>query len=131
MMKRILFIIAFAVSFTGLAQTDSELLDRQVFLDSIKKSDVQLADLRTPEENATEGAFPHALNVDFLMGEDFYKEMEATFDKSKPLYLHCKGGIKSHKAVERLKEMGFEKIYELKGGFDNFSEEKQAEILGK
>lgn len=128
------FILSLFIAFIGhglFAQASSTLLPRQAFLDSIRGSEVQLLDIRTSKEFAEEGAFPHATNIDYTKGEAFYEEVTEKFDPSKPLYIHCKGGLKSGKAVDALKEMGYGEIYELKGGFDNFTEEMQEAIRNK
>lgn len=126
-MKRyLIFIFAISLSFNFgcmQPQTKTATLTREVFLDSINKPNVQLADIRTPEEYATEGNFPKAKNIDFL-AEDFYTQMEENFDKSKPLYIHCKRGVKSHKSIEKLQQLGFREIYELQGGYDDWQGEK-------
>ena len=38
-------------------------------------------------------------------------------DKDKPVYLYCRSGARSQKAARKLIDMGFEKVYDLKGGF--------------
>lgn len=126
-MKRSLFfiftlILSFQYSCTQ-SPAKTAILTREVFLDSINRPDIQLADIRTPEEYATEGNFPKAKHVDFL-SEDFYEQIEAHFDKSKPLYIHCKRGVKSHKAAQKLQQLGFREIYELQGGYDDWQGEE-------
>lgn len=117
-----LFVAFWGVSCTQ-TEPKAELLPREVFLDSISQREAQLADIRTPEERAHDGNFPNAKNIDFL-DDDFYQQMEENFDKDKPLYIHCRRGIKSHKAIKKLQELGFDEIYELEGGFDDWRGEK-------
>lgn len=74
---------------------------------------VQLVDVRTPEEY-NEGYIENAQNIDFYsptFDEDILK-----LDKSKPVILYCKSGTRSAKCADKLKEAGFEKIYDLEGG---------------
>lgn len=129
-MKRIFFTVIFTLLALSIGMScsepqkqnnHSEILTQKAFKDSIQNKGIQLADLRTPEEHTEEGNFSQAKNVDFL-ADDFYDQMEATFDRHKPLYLHCKRGKKSHKAAKKLTEMGFTEVYELQGGFDNWQE---------
>ena len=45
-------------------------------------------------------------------------------DKNKELILFCAGGVRSALAVKSLKEMGFEKISHIDGGFSSLKESK-------
>ena|SRR3990167_7198358 len=38
-------------------------------------------------------------------------------DKTQPIYLHCKGGVRSLKAAELLAQLGYTKLYSVEGGF--------------
>jgi 3-mercaptopyruvate sulfurtransferase SseA len=40
-------------------------------------------------------------------------------DKNKPVFVYCKSGNRSGKAVKKLEELGFKSIYELDGGLQN------------
>lgn len=73
----------------------------------------QLLDVRTPEEYATghiEGAVNN--NVD----DAAFDKNLAHLDKEKPVLVYCKGGGRSAAAVEKLKALGYKKVYELEGG---------------
>jgi rhodanese-related sulfurtransferase len=37
-------------------------------------------------------------------------------DHHQPIYLHCKGGVRSAHAAVRLKEMGYKEVYSVTGG---------------
>ncbi len=79
----------------------------------LDSKDVQLVDVRTPEEYS-EGFIEHSQNIDFnspTFDEDILK-----LDKTKPVILYCKGGGRSAKCAKKLSEAGFIKIYDLKGG---------------
>lgn len=118
--------VGISCSFHNEIHQKKEVLERTAFLDSINKSDIQLVDIRTPEQYAEEGNFAHAKNIDFESA-DFYKLIEESFDKSKPLYVYCKGEIYSHEATHNLLDLGYQEVYQLKGGFDDWSEEMKAE----
>ena len=79
--------------------------------------DIQLVDVRTPSEYK-EGHVPKAQNIDFL-DENFDKQIES-LDKSKPVIVYCKSGGRSAKCASKLVEKGFEKIYDLEGGFSQW-----------
>ena len=75
--------------------------------------DVQLVDVRTPEE-FSEGYIENAQNIDFkspTFDEDIKK-----LDKSRPVIVYCKSGTRSAKSAKKLIEAGFEKVYDLEGG---------------
>ena len=42
-------------------------------------------------------------------------------DKNKELYIYCKSGNRSGKAARKLKELGFTKVYDLRGGISNWN----------
>ena len=79
----------------------------------LELEDVQLVDVRTPEEYK-EGYIKNAQNIDFMsptFDEDINK-----LDKTKPVILYCKSGKRSAKCSKKLLEAGFEQIYDLEGG---------------
>lgn len=79
----------------------------------LEMEDVQLVDVRTPEEHE-EGYIKNSQNIDYkspTFDEDIKK-----LDKTKPVILYCKTGNRSAKCAAKLKEAGFEQIYELEGG---------------
>ncbi|MBN9294460.1 MAG: rhodanese-like domain-containing protein [Flavobacteriia bacterium] len=73
----------------------------------------QLIDVRTLAE-FSEGHLQNALNLD-INEDDFEKQLQ-TLDKAAPVYVYCRSGGRSAKAVEQMKKMGFREIYELEGG---------------
>lgn len=123
-MKKLLLFTLVLSSFISCSQHSSktDILPRQAFIDSINKPGAQVADIRTPEEHAEEGNFPQAVNIDFTR-DDFYDQIQLEFDKTKPLYIHCKRGLKSHESIKKLQQLGFMEIYELEGGYDDWQGE--------
>ena len=83
-------------------------------------NDVQLVDVRTPEEFA-EGHLALALNIDWK-GNDFLQKAESALDKSKPDLLYCRSGRRSSEAAQALKAAGFN-VYDMKGGILKWKEE--------
>ncbi len=43
--------------------------------------------------------------------------------KDKPVVVHCKGGVRSAKAIRALEEAGFDNLYNLKGGIVAYAKE--------
>lgn len=79
----------------------------------VDQKDVQVVDVRTPEEYS-EGFIAHSQNIDFnspTFDEDIQK-----LDKTKPVLLYCKSGGRSAKCAVKLQEAGFVKIFDLEGG---------------
>lgn len=79
----------------------------------INNKNVQLIDVRTPEEYA-EGHLENAININFN-SNNFAKQVEK-LDKNKPVYIYCRSGGRSGSAGVILEKMGFKEIYDLKGG---------------
>ncbi len=77
------------------------------------KGDVQLIDVRTPEEVAA-GAIEGSTPIDFY-GQNFQQNLEK-LDKEKPVLVYCAVGGRSGQAMQLMKKMGFKEIYNLSGG---------------
>jgi rhodanese-related sulfurtransferase len=91
-----------------------EILDYMDFKNQIVNN-VQLIDVRTSEEfNA--GHIEGAINIDFKNEEVFYQSFQR-LDKKNPVYVYCRSGNRSKKSADKLLEMGFSKVYDLKGGY--------------
>ncbi len=76
----------------------------------ITLKNVQLIDVRTPEEYQT-GHLKNAVNINF-MDEDF-KENISGLDRKNPIFIHCAAGApgaRSNKTTDLLKELGFVEI---------------------
>lgn len=91
------------------------ILDRTTYADAIMMGKVQLVDVRTAKE-FNGGHIKNAVNIDYFKAANFKKSFEK-LDKDKPVYLYCRSGARSLKAARRLVDMGFSKIYDLKGGY--------------
>ncbi len=91
-----------------------EILDTKAYKEAVIGKEVQLVDVRTQREFRS-GHIGRARNIDFFKGGEFLQAFE-DFDKQKPLYLYCRSGNRSQKAARKLVSLGFEKIYDLKGG---------------
>ncbi|BCX48369.1 rhodanese/sulfur transferase [Haloferula helveola] len=74
----------------------------------------QLLDVRTQEE-WDEGHLEGATRVE-IGSDDFAAKVAEKFDKSKPLVVYCRSGGRSARAAKQLEELGFETVYDLKGG---------------
>ena len=117
-MKKLLILMSFFSSFyTSSAQSSDAIsvLNKSQFAEAIQDKDVVLIDVRTPEEYA-QGAIEGAKNVDCFNQQDFIKEISA-LDKHEPVYLYCRSGNRSMEAARQLISLGFDKVYDLAGGY--------------
>ena len=94
------------------------ILDRDTYSDAILGKKVQLVDVRTAREFGG-GHIKNAKNIDFFSATNFKNAFEK-MNKEKPVYLYCRSGARSLKAARRLVDMGFSKIYDLKGGYSRW-----------
>lgn len=78
-------------------------------------SEAIIIDVRTKEECA-EGIIPKAICIDIYKGQGFIYEVDV-FDKTKNIFVYCKSGGRSSQACNILNQIGFEKTYNLIGGF--------------
>ena len=88
-------------------------LDVENFNNAIQGKVGVLVDVRTPKEYS-DFHIPGAINVDYK--NDDFKEMAAkTLDKSKPVMVYCRSGVRSARAMKILENMGY-KVYNLDNG---------------
>ena len=113
--KIALALLVFALtSCNGQTQKNSKLIDPVAFKKEIAATpNAQILDVRTPEEYASEH-LQNAQNVNWL-SPDFVANT-SKYDKSKPVFVYCKSGRRSHLAAEKLAELGFTTIIEMEGG---------------
>ena len=78
------------------------------------QNDYIIVDVRTPEEFAN-GALPKAINIS-VTSLNFPFEINK-LDKTKAVMIYCKSGSRSARAAVAMKALGFDKIYELEGGY--------------
>jgi len=99
---------------TGIA----EHVTPEVFAAGIQNPDVTILDVRTPGEYQSghiEGA--RLMNI---ADRDFAEQLK-TLDASKPVYVYCRSGARSSNAMRQMKSMGFQEVYNLKGGILSWS----------
>lgn len=92
------------------------------FQKMIGKDGAQLIDVRTPKEYEN-GHLKNARLINY-MAEDFKAKAFEGLDKSKPVLVYCASGGRSAKSAKIYKDAGFEKVYNLLGGFRAWSAKK-------
>lgn len=117
---KLVVIMGFFASLFGLnAQTIKEItvLDATEFKEKISEGKLALIDVRTAKEfNA--GNIKNSVNIDFFNPQ--FITCFSEYDKEEPIYLYCQSGNRSGKAAKKLAELGFTKVYDLKGGYSGW-----------
>jgi rhodanese-related sulfurtransferase len=121
-MKKIVFIIMtiFSSIFGMSAQQSDQITVLEVidFKKEITTKGVQLIDVRTAEEYNS-GHIKNAINID-IYNRDAFTASVKELDEEQPVFLYCRSGSRSRSASKLLVELGFKKIYDLKGGYINW-----------
>ena len=112
-MKKVLILIFVFISCQNNEKFD--LLDYSEFKKQVENTNVQLFDVRTPEEYIM-GHIEGAINVDFK-NDEVFDSFFNDLNKSDTIYLYCRSGNRSKKSADKLISLGFQKIYDLDGGF--------------
>lgn len=118
------FLLLLSLTFVSCNSTGQSLknLSPQQFQKGISRKDIQLVDVRTPEEY-TEKRIAGSTNIN-VNGSDFEARMK-TLDKSNPTYFYCLAGARSGKAAEWAVKHGFKEVYNLEGGITAWIGDKQ------
>jgi thioredoxin len=97
------------------AQTKTS-LSADEFEKAIAKDSIQILDVRTPGEYAS-GHIKNTLLANWNDTKEFERRI-AFVDKKKPVYVYCLAGGRSAAAAEKMRGLGYENVYELKGGMN-------------
>ena len=123
-MKKYFFSLLIALSLlTACTEPNSGVTEQTLapadFQQHLQAHNGMLLDVRTPEE-FTAGHLNHAINIDYKSSD--FKDQLAKLDKTKPYFVYCKAGVRSEKATEIMKELGFTNVYHMEGGIDAWQE---------
>ena len=96
-------------------------------LENFKKKEINLIDIRENVELENEGRVENSIHIPRGKLEIFLDPNSALFqqgvlDQNKEMVLFCAGGVRSALAVKALKNMGYEKISHIEGGFGAISQ---------
>ena len=90
----------------------------QIFKEKLAAAtDPIILDVRTPKEVAG-GTLPNAKVIDIY--DDNFQEQLKGLDNTKPVFVYCKSGGRSGQAMSMMKELGFQEVYDLIGGYTAF-----------
>lgn len=108
------FTMAIAIlSLSACAQQSGEEVAPDKAQEMMSNDDVVVLDVRTPDEYNT-GHIANAQHIDYY--SENFKQKVAELDKGKTYIVYCRSGARSGKSQEIMKSLGFEKVYNLKGG---------------
>ncbi len=96
------------------AQTKTNLTADEFEKEITATDNVQVLDVRTPGEFFS-GHIKNALMADWNDKKEFERRI-AFIDKAKPVYVYCLAGGRSAAAAKKLRNMGYENVFELVGG---------------
>ncbi|AZQ44934.1 rhodanese-like domain-containing protein [Nonlabens ponticola] len=77
-----------------------------------------ILDVRTDEEVA-DGIIPNSIQLDIYQPQEFMDGINA-MDKTKTYYIYCRSGGRSAQACQIMEQAGFERTYNLEGGYSNW-----------
>src|SRR5438093_1582639 len=119
----ILFLFSLIIfSFSAIAQKQD--VDPSTFQQHIDNSNVQILDVRTPDEYNS-GHIKNAMLADWTNKSDFKNGIKY-LDKSKPVLVYCASGGRSGQAAQWLADNDFKHVENLKGGFNEWKLEKKS-----
>lgn len=119
-MKHFIIMTIFTALFgSNTTQSDNvKILSSSDFKTQITNKNVQLIDVRTPDE-FNSGHIKDAKNIDFFSGQ--FNEEFNKLDKTQAVYIYCRSGSRSRQSSNKLLAMGFTEIYDLKRGILNYN----------
>jgi len=121
-MKKVILLILCPFLFLSCKGQESDKIKKITAqeLGTALKDTVQLIDVRTPAE-FKQGHIKGALNID-VTDASFEKNLEQ-LNKNKPVYIYCRSGQRSNTAAKKMAQAGFDTLYDLKGGINNWDKE--------
>ncbi|MDA8567221.1 rhodanese-like domain-containing protein [Candidatus Pelagibacter bacterium] len=98
-------------------------------LKMVEDNNCNLIDIRESNELESAGKVKNSVHIPRGKLEIFLDPNSALFqqgvlDQNKEMVLFCAGGVRSALAVKALKNMGYEKISHIEGGFGSISQSK-------
>ena len=98
-------------------------------LKMVEENNCNLIDIRDTHELENTGKVENSVHITRGMLEIYLDPNSALFqqgilDQNKEMVLFCAGGVRSALAVKSLKEMGYDKISHIDGGFGSITNSK-------
>ena len=111
------------------AKQEIKTINADEALKMVENDNCNLIDIREVRELESTGKVEHSVHIPRGMLEVYLDPNSALFqqgvlDQNKETVLFCAGGVRSALAVKALKNMGYEKISHIEGGFGSISQSK-------
>lgn len=116
-MKYLFFLFAL-VAFSCTKPDTTQVLSPEQFAQQIQETaDAIVLDVRT-EAELSSGVIDNSINIVYDAAfADKLSELP-----SKPIFVYCASGKRSAKAAKILRDKGYAPVYELEGGFNNWTD---------
>tara|TARA_B100001093_G_scaffold133362_1_gene126051 strand:- start:75 stop:458 length:384 start_codon:yes stop_codon:yes gene_type:complete len=111
------------------AMQEIKTIDADEAFEMVKNQECNLIDIREARELEKTGSVENSVHISRGMLEVFLDPNSSFFqqgklDHKKEMVLFCAGGVRSALAVKALKNMGYEKVSHIDGGFGTISQSK-------
>ena len=111
------------------AMQEIKTIDTDKALKMVEDKNCNLIDIREARELEGTGKVENSVHIPRGMLEIYLDPNSALFqqgvlDQNKEMVLFCAGGVRSALAVKALKNMGYEKLSHIEGGFGAISQSK-------
>jgi len=111
------------------AMQEIKTINADAALKMVEDNNCNLIDIRDVRELENTGKVENSVHVPRGVLEIYLDPNSALFkqgvlDQNKEMVLFCAGGLRSALAVKALKNMGYEKISHIEGGFGSISQSK-------
>ncbi|PTX63429.1 rhodanese-related sulfurtransferase [Kordia periserrulae] len=117
--RKVIFTVGFLVLFFSFVGCEDTSQQKDVTVtelhELLQNEDIIVLDVRTPQEIADGKITSTALEADFFE-ENFIEQATAKIPKDTDVYVYCRGGNRSAKAVIKLRELGYDKTHNVEGG---------------
>ena len=106
-----------------------ETINADQAFDKVNNDECNLIDIRDIRELEREGRIDKSLHIprgmlEFWLDPESLYFKEGKLDMKKEMVLFCAGGLRSALAAKTLKDMGFEKVSHIDGGFGKLKNSK-------
>ena len=115
-------VIKSSKSLVSEALSQIETINADKAFDKVNNNQCNLIDIRDIRELENEGRIDNSLHIprgmlEFWLDPESPYFKEGKLDMQKEMVLFCAGGLRSALAAKTLKDMGFEKVSHIDGGF--------------
>lgn len=91
------------------------------------QGEIMILDVRTPTEFERE-RLEDAVNLDISLG--VFSERVARFDRQKAYLVYCQSGIRSARAAQAMSDLGFARVYNMRGGIAKWKDAGYPVVTG-